>query len=198
MLTPESITMIVLAYLIGSISSAILTCKLMGLPDPRQEGSKNPGATNVLRIGGKKAAIVTLLGDVLKGFLPVLLAKALGLPASGIAFVVFATFIGHLYPVFFGFKGGKGVATAFGGILALSPLLGSLSAGTWLLTFFLFRYSSLAALITALLTPVYAWYVSQPIYTGLMCIMSLLLIYRHRQNIVNLLSGREKKFQKRS
>jgi glycerol-3-phosphate acyltransferase PlsY len=151
-----------------------------------------------LRIGGKKAAIFTLCGDVLKGVIPVLLAKFLNLDIGSLALVAFAAFLGHLYPIFFEFKGGKGVATAFGCMIALSPLVGVLSLATWLVILFISRYSSLAALITALLAPLYAWYVSNPIYTGIIALMSVFLMYRHRQNISNLISGKESKMGKKS
>jgi len=144
----------ILAYLFGSISSAIIVCKLMGLPDPRTQGSQNPGATNVLRIGGKKAAIITLLGDMLKGVIPILAAKWYGLDPTGIACVTFAAFFGHLFPIFFRFQGGKGVATAIGCLLALSLPVGLSWLATWIIIAIIFRYSSLSSLITSLLAPV--------------------------------------------
>jgi len=137
---------IVGAYLMGSIASAVVVARLMGLPDPRTQGSGNPGATNVLRLGGKKAAALTLLGDVLKGVIPVLAARLAGLPETGVALVALAAFLGHLYPVFFGFKGGKGVATAFGVLVAGAPLLGLAILVTWLAVAFASRISSLSAL----------------------------------------------------
>src|SRR5689334_17854922 len=141
----EIIIAFIIAYLIGSISTAIVTCKIMRLPDPRDQGSGNPGATNVLRFGGKKAAIITLMGDMLKGVIPVLAAKWFGFNTVGLSLVAFAAFLGHLYPIFFRFQGGKGVATAFGCFIALSWPLGLLLAATWLIIAILFRYSSLAA-----------------------------------------------------
>jgi glycerol-3-phosphate acyltransferase PlsY len=189
----DTILAIIIAYLFGSISSAIIVCKIMRLPDPRTEGSKNPGATNVLRFGGKKAAIITLFGDVLKGVIPVLAAKFYGLDTLGMALVTFAAFIGHLYPVFFRFEGGKGVATAFGCLIALNWEIGLALAITWLIIAFCFRYSSLAALITAILAPIYAWYFTNWIYTITIIIISALLIYRHKSNIQNLFAGKEKK-----
>lgn len=188
-----TIIAVVIAYLIGSISTAIVTCKLMGLPDPRQQGSGNPGATNVLRLGGKKAAIITLIGDMIKGVIPVLAAKWYGLDSLGLSLVAFAAFIGHLYPVFFGFKGGKGVATAFGCLVAISWPLGVALAATWLLIAIVFRYSSLAALLTAAFAPFYAWYFTQPDFTIMTSVISLFLIYRHRQNVHNLVTGHESK-----
>jgi glycerol-3-phosphate acyltransferase PlsY len=146
-----------LAYLTGSVSSAIIVCKMMGLADPRENGSGNPGATNVMRIGGKKAAAITLAGDALKGLLPVLLAKALAVDSLILSLVVFAAFLGHLYPIFFGFKGGKGVATSFGVTLGVTWWLGLAVSGTWLLVYKVGKISSLAALVAATLTPLYVW-----------------------------------------
>ncbi len=193
----ETIIAILIAYLFGSISTAIITCKIMKLPDPRNEGSGNPGATNVLRLGGKKAAIITLVGDMLKGVLPVLAAKWYGLDTIGLSLVAFAAFLGHLYPIFFRFQGGKGVATAFGCLVALSWPVGLSLAMSWLIVAALFRYSSLAALLTALLAPFYTWYFTNLIYTLTACIIGLLLIYRHRKNIRNLLAGKESKIGKK-
>ena len=150
------------AYLIGSFSTAIIVCRLYGLPDPRSQGSQNPGATNVLRFGGKKAAAITLLGDFLKGLLPVLVTRALDFSDTTIALVGIATVLGHLYPVYFGFKGGKGVATAFGVLLGLSWLLGAAAALTWIILAKLFRISSLAAILTTSLAPLYAWFLDMP------------------------------------
>ncbi len=180
------------AYLLGSISTAIIICKLMGLPDPRTLGSHNPGATNVLRIGGKKAAALTLLGDFLKGLIPVVIARLMGGDAELLALVGFATFIGHLYPIFFGFRGGKGVATAFGVILALSWMAALVAVGIWLLVARVFKISSLAALSAAIMTPVGGWYLgmAEPqIY--MLVILALFLIWRHRSNIQKILSGGE-------
>lgn len=189
----DVIAAIIIAYLIGSISSAIITCRLLGLPDPRQQGSGNPGATNVLRFGGKKAAIITLLGDTLKGVIPVLVAKWMGFDEVSLSCIAFAAFFGHLYPVFFRFQGGKGVATAFGCFIALAWPLGLALAFTWLAIAVTFRYSSLAALITAACAPLYAWYFTNPSYTIMASMMSILLIYRHNKNIQNLVRGTEKK-----
>ena len=182
------------AYLLGSISSAVIICKLAGFPDPRTQGSGNPGATNVLRMGGKKVALLTLLGDTLKGVIPVLAAKWYGFDSLSLSLITFAAFIGHLYPVFFHFKGGKGVATALGCLLALVWPVGLALALTWVVIAALFRYSSLAALISALLAPIYMWYFTFNFdYFILTCVMSALLIYRHHQNIRKLLSGKEAK-----
>lgn len=183
----------IIAYCVGSLSSAIIVCKLLGLPDPRTEGSKNPGATNVLRIGGKKAAIITLLGDVLKGVIVVLAAKIYGFSTLSLSMISFAVFIGHLYPLFFGFQGGKGVATAFGCIITLSWPVGLLLVGTWLFMAMIFRYSSLAALTASCLAPFYMGYFTNRNYTFLVIVISAFLIYRHRNNIRNLLAGKESK-----
>lgn len=188
---------ILFAYLIGSISSAIVTCKIMGLPDPRTQGSKNPGATNVLRFGGKKATIITLTGDILKGVIPVLAAKWYGFDTITLALITLAAFLGHLFPVYFQFKGGKGVATALGCLLALSWPVGLCLLGTWLLMAISFRYSSLSALTAAIFAPVYTLYFTNSEYAIMVMVMSLLLIYRHQQNIRNLLSGKEDKIGKR-
>ena len=148
----------VIAYLIGSLSSAIIVCRAAGLPDPRTQGSKNPGATNVLRIGGKKAAAITLLGDLLKGVIPVLAAKWFGLNDMGLALVTFAAFFGHLFPIYFQFEGGKGVATLLGCLLALSWPTGLAWMATWFVVAVCFRYSSLSSLVASVFAPFYIWY----------------------------------------
>ncbi|MCF8208076.1 MAG: glycerol-3-phosphate 1-O-acyltransferase PlsY [Rhodoferax sp.] len=189
------------AYLIGSLSFAVLVSRAMGLNDPRTYGSKNPGATNVLRSGSKAAAVVTLLLDALKGWLPVVLVKWYGKPYGledgTVAMVGLAAFLGHLFPVFFRFAGGKGVATALGVLVATSAVLGLASGVTWLLIAYFFRYSSLASLVAAVFAPVYyifgdgvAWYMDERILfsTG---VMSLLLIWRHAENISRLVKGTE-------
>jgi len=193
MSTMLNITLIIFAYLIGSLSSGTISCKLMGLPDPRTMGSQNPGATNVLRTGSKKAAIFTLLGDSIKGIIPVLLARLLNLDAYIIGMVALAAFLGHLFPVFFRFQGGKGVATAFGAMLALSLTLGIAVLITWLVIAALFRYSSLAALISALLAPAYAIWLTNPTYAIALSLMGLLLIVRHYPNLRRLIAGKESK-----
>jgi glycerol-3-phosphate acyltransferase PlsY len=187
---------VVAAYLIGSVSFAVVVSKAMGLADPRSYGSRNPGATNVLRTGNKAAAALTLIGDAAKGLVAVLLAKALatrfGFGDGTIALVALAAFVGHLFPVFHRFQGGKGVATAAGVLLALQPLLGLGTLVTWLLIAFFFRYSSLAALVAAVFAPL--WYLflfgPDPIAAAV-AIMSVLLVWRHARNIQNLLSGKE-------
>lgn len=182
-----------IAYLVGSVSSAIIVCRLMGLPDPREQGSGNPGATNVMRIGGKKAAAITLTGDALKGLLPVLVAKMLGVESLVLAMVVFAAFLGHLYPIFFGFKGGKGVATSFGVSLGVSWILGLAVSGTWLLVYKISKISSLSALVAAVLTPVYTWLIVGDSYlVGVFVLISVILLWRHQSNIKRLLAGEER------
>ncbi|MCG6967215.1 MAG: glycerol-3-phosphate 1-O-acyltransferase PlsY [Chromatiaceae bacterium] len=180
------------AYLLGSISSAIIVCRLMGLPDPRTQGSNNPGATNVLRIGGKKAAFVTLLGDTLKGVIPVVVCHLLDRPDLTFALVGGAVFLGHLYPVFFRFKGGKGVATALGVQFGLHWMIGAAVGLTWLFMAKVANISSLAALISMLLAPLYVWLIlPSGELIAMQALITLLLFWRHRSNIQNLLSGRE-------
>lgn len=195
-----TIALIILAYLIGSLSFAVLVSRAFGLPDPRSYGSGNPGATNVMRSGKKAAAVLTLLGDGAKGWCAVFLAQQVA-PSWGagewaVLGSALAVFIGHIYPVFFGFKGGKGVATAAGILLALNSWLGLAVIATWLLTFAVSRYSSVAALLAALLAPVYAaLFLSKP-YIGVVLVLSTLLIWRHRANIQKLLHGKESGFKK--
>jgi glycerol-3-phosphate acyltransferase PlsY len=192
-LTLVSIGVVIFSYLIGSISFGIVVSKLIGISDPRTYGSQNPGATNVLRSGHKPAAILTLLGDALKGWFAVWLAITLQLPELIIALAAIAVFLGHLWPVFFKFAGGKGVATAAGILLALNLWLGLGAIITWIVVFYCFRYSSLAALITALFAPFYSgliFGIASPLF-GAVCVMSVLLIYRHHQNIRNLIAGKE-------
>ena len=182
-----------IGYLTGSVSSAIIVCRLMGLPDPRTEGSNNPGATNVMRIGGKKAAAITLAGDALKGFLPVLAAKLLGVESLILAAVVFAAFLGHLYPIFFGFKGGKGVATSFGVALGVSWILGFATLATWLTVYKISKISSLSALVAAIFVPIYSWFLLGDSYlVGIFSLISVILLWRHKSNIQRLLAGSEK------
>jgi glycerol-3-phosphate acyltransferase PlsY len=186
-------------YLFGSISTAILTCHLMGLPDPRSEGSGNPGATNVLRLGGKTAAFLTLSGDMLKGLVPVLIAQALHASPLVQSATALAAFLGHLYPVFFGFRGGKGVATALGVAFGLYWLAGLSVAGIWLLMAFVFRISSLSALTAMLMAPVCFWLLKpEPAFIGVMVVITLMLFWRHRTNIRDLLNGTEGKIELRS
>ena len=195
------------AYLLGSLTFAVFVCKLLGLPDPRSYGSNNPGASNVLRSGSKLAALLTLLLDALKGFIPVMLIKLYGEPygmgAGTMALVGLAAFFGHLYPVFFKFKGGKGVATAAGVIFAMNWPLGLATLGSWLIIAYFFRYSSLAALVAAVFAPVYylmgdgvAWNAEKPI-TAALIVMSAMLVYAHRANITRLLNGTESRLGKK-
>lgn len=184
--------LLAMAYLLGSVSTAIIVCRMMGLADPRTVGSNNPGATNVLRHGGKKAAALTLLGDMLKGLLAVLIASVLTANEFAMAIAGFGAFIGHLYPVFFQFKGGKGVATFFGALLGINWMAGLAALACWLLFAKVFKISSLAALITACAVPVLLYYLgSSPPVIGICIIMSVLLIWRHRSNIRKLITGSE-------
>lgn len=179
-------------YLLGSISSAIIVCRLMGLPDPRSQGSNNPGATNVLRFGGKKAAAITLLGDWLKGLIPMLVAHALDATPAVIALTGLAAFLGHLYPIFFGFRGGKGVATALGVQFGMSLSIGLTVALLWLFVAFGLKISSLAALVSMALAPVIVWlFWPEPALVIVQVIITLMLFWRHRTNIAGLISGEE-------
>ncbi len=191
--------LILTAYLLGSISSAVIVCRVFDLPDPRTQGSGNPGATNVLRQGNKKAALMTLVFDILKGVLGVLLAQLI-LPLPWvISAAALAAFLGHLYPVFFKFKGGKGVATALGVLITVSWPVGLLCLFTWLGMAFVFRYSSLSALTAALLAPVYMQLIMQQwVFTLTAALMGALLIWRHRSNIQKLRNGLEDKIKLRS
>jgi glycerol-3-phosphate acyltransferase PlsY len=185
-----------LGYLIGSISFAVVVSRLMGLDDPRAYGSGNPGATNVLRSGNKKAAILTLLMDALKGFVPVWLVVAFGEPyglGEGTAALVgLAAFVGHLWPVFFGFKGGKGVATGAGLLLGLNPLLGVATLLSWVMVAYFTRYSSLAAIVAAVFAPFYQWLIWGFGPTTMVCaVLAVLLLWRHSGNIRKLLDGTE-------
>ncbi len=185
------------AYLIGSLSSAIILCKLAGLPDPRSQGSGNPGATNVMRFGGKKLAATVLLLDVVKGILPVVIASMFGLELVWVTATAFAAFLGHLYPVFFQFKGGKGVATALGGFLALSPLLAGAILLSWGVVFIISRISSLSAIIAASLAPLYSlWLIDSLEARWIIFVMAAMLLMRHSANIKRLLSGEESKLKR--
>jgi glycerol-3-phosphate acyltransferase PlsY len=183
---------VILAYLLGSVSTAIVVCRLMGLPDPRTEGSNNPGATNVLRIGGKKAAALTLAGDSLKGVIPMLACHLLGVSVLVFALAGLAVFLGHLYPVFFGFKGGKGVATALGVQFGLYWPIGATVGLVWLFMARVVNISSLSALVAMALAPAAVWYFWPAVELVLMQVaVSVILFWRHRSNIRNLLSGTE-------
>ena len=189
--------LVILSYLAGSLASAVIVCRIMGLDDPRDQGSGNPGTTNVLRLHGKTAALLTLCGDVVKGLIPVLLLRSVQAPDLFVAAAGLAAFSGHLYPLFFGFRGGKGVATLIGVLLAFHWLLGIAFTMTWLLVALLSRYSSLAAITATLLTPVYCWLIipSPALVTGA-SLMSAVLIWRHRSNVKKLLAGEENKIGK--
>ena len=184
--------MILFAYLCGSISSAILVCRLCGLPDPRTSGSGNPGATNVLRMGGKGAALAVLIFDVLKGMLPVWGAYELGVSPFWLGLIAIAACLGHIWPIFFGFKGGKGVATAFGAIAPIGWDLTGVMAGTWLLTVLLSGYSSLGAIVSALIAPFYVWWF-KPQFTFPVSMLSCLILLRHHDNIQRLWRRQETK-----
>ncbi|WP_409424820.1 glycerol-3-phosphate 1-O-acyltransferase PlsY [Pseudoalteromonas sp. RW-H-Ap-1] len=184
--------MFVLAYLLGSISSAILVSRLFKLPDPRTNGSNNPGATNVYRLGGALPACLVLIFDILKGTIPVWGAYFLKLEPLELGLIAVAACLGHMYPVFFSFKGGKAVATAFGSLLPIGLSLGGLLIGTWLIIVAITRYSSLAALVAVTLAPLYTWWI-KPLYTLPVTFITLLIIIRHRTNIVRLFKGEEPK-----
>jgi acyl phosphate:glycerol-3-phosphate acyltransferase len=185
---------IIAAYLLGSISFAIVAAKLFGLADPRSYGSGNPGATNVLRSGNKKAALFTLIGDALKGWVAVFVAQKMGFSDNVIGLVALAVFFGHLFPIFLKFKGGKGVATAAGVLLALDPMVGLAVMGTWLFVAYASRYSSLAALLAAALAPVYTiFFNGSNGQTLVISVISLTLIIKHWQNLQRLLAGQESK-----
>ncbi len=186
-----------LAYLLGSVSTGVVVARVLGLQDPRETGSKNPGATNLLRYGGKAAAALTLVGDILKGAIAILISRAVTDDAVILALVGLAVFIGHLWPVFFSFRGGKGVATALGVWLALSPWVGLALIATWIAMAVLFRYSSLSALTAAVIAPLYVYlFMPRPAYLAMMLAMSALLVFRHRVNIARLLAGTETRIGK--
>jgi glycerol-3-phosphate acyltransferase PlsY len=184
------------AYLLGSISSAIIVCRIMGLPDPRTQGSNNPGATNVLRLGGKKPAAITLLGDSLKGLIPMLTAHLLEASPLLLALTGMAAFLGHLYPLFFGFKGGKGVATALGVQFGLHWGIGAAVGLIWLFMAKVINISSLSALVSMALAPVVVWLIwPAPELVSMQLLLSLILFWRHRSNIRNLFEGKEGKIK---
>ncbi len=185
---------VIIAYLVGSICSAVIVCRVFDLPDPRIGGSQNPGATNVLRLAGKQYALIVLLADMLKGLLPVLLAKILEAGPVTIGFTCLAAVIGHIYPVFFGFKGGKGVATAMGALLGFHFILGVMVIATWLLVANFSRYASLASIIAMVLAPFYSFFSVGSIDAFLpIFFIALLILYQHRDNITRLMDGKETK-----
>jgi glycerol-3-phosphate acyltransferase PlsY len=186
------ILLVVAAYLLGSASTAIISCHLLGLQDPRSVGSGNPGTTNVLRTGGKQAAAITCLGDMLKGLAPVIIARILCLEEAVVSAIALAAFCGHVYPLYYHFRGGKGVATALGVLLGMHALVGVCALLTWLAVAFVFRFASLASLVTGLLTPGYMlWITGSAWLTGTSVLMTLLIFWRHRANIRSLLQGSE-------
>ncbi len=192
------IALVILAYLAGSLASAVIVCKTLGLGDPREQGSGNPGATNVLRLYGKTAALLTLSGDLLKGLLPVLILRYVQAPDVFVVAAGLAAFSGHLYPLFFGFRGGKGVATLIGVLLGFHWLLGTAFVLGWLLVALLFRYASLAAIAVALLTPLFCWLLITPWpYLAGVSLMSVMLVWRHRSNLKQLLNGTENRIRLR-
>ncbi|TDR78343.1 glycerol-3-phosphate 1-O-acyltransferase PlsY [Paludibacterium purpuratum] len=199
LMTPPDFFFTCAAYVLGSLSFAVIVSKLMGIEDPRSYGSKNPGATNVLRSGNKAAAVLTLLGDALKGLAAVLIAKMFGpqfgVDAAGVAWVALAVVAGHMWPIFFNFKGGKGVATAMGVMFGLNLLLGFAVVLTWLLVAFIWRYSSLAAMLSLGLSPLFGAFLlprGTP-QLGITLVIGLLVFYRHRDNLIKLLTRQEKK-----
>ena len=199
-----AVAFFVAAYLLGSVSFAVIVSKLYGLQDPRSYGSGNPGATNVLRSGHKTAAVLTLLGDAFKGWLTVWLTINLGASATLVCIAAVGVFIGHLFPIFLAFKGGKGVATAFGVLLALAPALGLATLLTWLIVAFFFRMSSLAAVAAGVFAPFYYLILAgvlwpfEPAILGALILMGVLLLARHRANIVRILAGTEPKIGKKT
>ncbi len=191
-----SYALVILGYLFGSISSAVVVSRAFGLADPRTVGSGNPGATNILRQGRKTAAVLTLLGDLLKGVVPVVIARAFSDDPLLLALVAGAAFLGHLYPVFFDFRGGKGVATALGIYFALAPWVGLVLVITWITVALVSRYSSLAALVAAILSPFYTWWLLPGLpYLVMSVMVAALLLWRHRGNIERLLKGEEDKIK---
>lgn len=190
-----ALLMIVIAYLIGSLSAAIITAKILGLPDPRGEGSRNAGATNMMRLAGKKTAAVVMAGDVLKGLIVVLIAKFVGVEGFALGLVALAAVIGHIFPVFFQFRGGKGVATLLGGTLALSFWLGLIVIIVWLIVAYLSKYSSLASLLAATISPFIALFVAHSGYFLPLILAAALIVYKHQENIQRLRSGSESKIQ---
>lgn len=184
---------IALAYLLGSINCAVIVCKMAGLSDPRTQGSKNPGATNVLRLGGKKLALLVAIGDILKGVLPVLVANLCGVDGFWLGLVALAAVLGHMYPVFFGFQGGKGVATALGAIFALSWFVGILVLLTWGVIALVFRRSSLSSLVSIALAIPFIFFFADPMLALPVLVIALFIIYRHQGNIARLINGTEPK-----
>ena len=194
----NQLLIILFAYLVGSVSSGIIVSQIFNLPDPRTIGSKNPGATNVMRSGNKKAAIFTLLGDLLKAILVLAIAEYLGFNDLIIVCVALAVLIGHIYPIFYKFQGGKGVATAIGILFALNFKLALIVASIWLLVFSIWRYSSLAAIVAAISAPIIAIFIlrDQSLYCIAFTLITIIILFKHQANIRKLLSGTELKFKK--
>ena len=193
------VVVVLIAYLVGSVACAIVVCRAMGLPDPRGEGSGNPGATNVLRIGGKAPAALTLFGDILKGILPVVLAHSLSHSPTVVALSALAAFLGHLYPLYFRFQGGKGMATALGAIAALAWPVAGIMCAVWLAVAAATRYSSLASMTAAISAPVAAlWLAPHPANPAVLATVAALLLWRHRENIRRLLRGTESRIGRRT
>jgi glycerol-3-phosphate acyltransferase PlsY len=194
----NQLLIILFAYLVGSVSSGIIVSQIFNLPDPRTIGSKNPGATNVMRSGNKKAAIFTLLGDLLKAILVLAIAEYLGFNDLIIVCVALAVLIGHIYPIFYKFQGGKGVATAIGILIALNFKLALIVASIWLLVFGIWRYSSLAAIVAAISAPIIAIFIlrDQSLYCIAFTLITIIILFKHQANIRKLLSGTELKFKK--
>jgi len=194
----NQLLIILFAYLVGSVSSGIIVSQIFNLPDPRTIGSKNPGATNVMRSGNKKAAIFTLLGDLLKAILVLAIAEYLGFNDLIIVCVALAVLIGHIYPIFYKFQGGKGVATAIGILFALNFKLALIVASIWLLVFGIWRYSSLAAIVAAISAPIIAIFIlmDQSLYCIAFTLITIIILFKHQANIRKLLSGTELKFKK--
>ena len=194
----NQLLIILFAYLVGSVSSGIIVSQIFNLPDPRTIGSKNPGATNVMRSGNKKAAIFTLLGDLLKAILVLTLAEYLGFNDLIIVCVALAVLIGHIYPIFYKFQGGKGVATAIGILITLNFKLALIVASIWLLVFGIWRYSSLAAIVAAISAPIIAIFIlrDQSLYCIAFSFITIIILFKHQANIRKLLSGTELKFKK--
>ncbi|KAB2824315.1 glycerol-3-phosphate 1-O-acyltransferase PlsY [Aliivibrio sp. S4TY2] len=195
-MTPLALIMIIIAYLLGSISSAVLICRLKGLPDPRKYGSHNPGATNVYRLGGKGAAGLVLLCDILKGMLPVWGGYFLEINPLLLGIIAISACLGHMYPLFFHFKGGKGVATALGALAPIGLDLTGMLFGSWVITILVTGYSSLASMLTALLAPLFTWFV-KPQYTLPVAMLSCLIVLKHHENIRRFFAGEEKKIWQR-
>ena len=191
-----TIFMILAAYLAGSISSAVLVCRVRGLPDPRTQGSGNPGATNVLRIGGASSAALVLFCDMLKGAIPTYLAYRLEIDSISLGLIAIAACLGHIFPLFFGFKGGKGVATAFGAMAPIGEDLALCLMATWIVLVLITRYSSLAAIITAMLSPVFTWWLDDR-FTIAVAMLATLIVIRHKDNIHRLLKGEESKVSRK-